>query len=129
MRARRLFDRLGRVIGMSARKIDERVVQGMIAAPYANVTVKTDAGLGALTVLGERKSEFPGVVQQPVSIRAYPYGPMAAQVLGYVGQISEPELKKSVFRGVRPAPSWVRKASSTSTTATCVGNRASSAWA
>ena len=54
-----------------------------------------------LTVLAERQNEFPGVIQQPVSIRAYPYGEMAAQVLGYVGQVSEPELKLRAFRGVK----------------------------
>ena len=43
-----------------------------------------------LTVLGERQNEFPGVVQQPVSIRAYPYGEMAAQVIGHVDQVNEP---------------------------------------
>ena len=66
-----------------------------------DITIKTDAGRGALTVLAERQNEFPGVVQQPVSIRAYPYGGMAAQALGYVGQVSEPELKLHPFRGVK----------------------------
>ena len=98
--ARSLFKRLGHVIGLSSRTIDERVVQGITATPYANVTVKTDAGVGALTVLAERQSEFPGIVQQPVSLRAYPYGEMAANVLGYVGQISTTELKEPAFRGV-----------------------------
>ena len=87
--------------------------------PYAPVTIKTDAGTGALTVLAERQNEFPGVVQQPVSIRAYPYGEMAAQVLGYVGQVSEDELKLRAFRGVSRARSSARKGSSTTTTATC----------
>ena len=41
-------------------------------------------------------------MQQPVSIRAYPYGEMAAQVLGYVGQVSEAELKLRAFHGVQP---------------------------
>ncbi len=95
-----LFARLGRVIGDSARAIDDRVVQGITATPYANVTVKTDAGQGALTELGERQDEFPGVIQRPVSLRAYPYGEMAAQVLGHVGQVSEDELKLSGFRNV-----------------------------
>jgi penicillin-binding protein 2 len=98
---RRLFNRLGRVIGLSARTIDERVVQGMTATPYANVTVKTDAGVGPLTVLAERQNEFPGVVQQPVSIRSYNYGDMAAQVLGHVDQVTPEELKMSAFRGVQ----------------------------
>ncbi len=100
VRARSLFRRLGGVVGLSARTIDERVVQGMTATPYANVTVKTDAGVGALTVLAERQNEFPGVVQQPISIRAYTYGEMAAQVLGHVDQVSKQELKMPAFRGV-----------------------------
>jgi penicillin-binding protein 2 len=98
--ARSLFARLGHVIGLDWRTIDERVVQGVTATPYANVTVKTDAGAGPLTVLGERQSEFPGVIQRPVSIRSYPYGEMAAQVLGHVGQVSPADLKLKAFRGV-----------------------------
>ncbi len=96
-----LFRRLSRVIGVSSRTIDERVVEGMTATPYAQVTIKTAAGRRALTVLGERAGEFPGVVQEPVSIREYPFGEMAAQIVGYVGQISEPELKMRAFRGVK----------------------------
>ncbi len=97
---RSLFRRLGGVIRLSPRLIDERVVEGMTQTPYARVTVKTDAGAGPLTVIGERGNEFPGVVQEPVSIRAYPFGEMAAQVLGHVDEISEPELKLPAFRGV-----------------------------
>jgi penicillin-binding protein 2 len=100
-RLRVLLARLGRLIGLSPRTIDERIVQGMTATPYARVTVKTDAGPGALTVLGERADEFPGVVQEPVSIRAYPHGEMAAQVIGHVDQISGPELKSKAFHGVK----------------------------
>jgi penicillin-binding protein 2 len=96
-----LFTHLGHVIGMRARTIDERVVEGMTAAPYAHVTIKTAAGTGVLTVLGERAHEFPGVVQEPVAIREYPYGEMAAQILGYVGQVSKNELEEPVFRGVK----------------------------
>ncbi len=98
---RLLYRRLGAVLGMTAPHIQALVVKGRTALPYAPVTIKTDAGRGALTVLAERQSEFPGVTQQPVSIRAYPYGEMAAQVLGYVGQVSEPELKLHAFDGVK----------------------------
>jgi penicillin-binding protein 2 len=86
---------------MSPRRIEALVIKGRTAVPYAPVTIKTDAGQGVLTVLAERQQEFPGVTQQPVSIRAYPFGPMAAQVLGYVGQVSEGELKLHAFRGVK----------------------------
>ncbi|HEX8715321.1 MAG TPA: penicillin-binding transpeptidase domain-containing protein, partial [Solirubrobacteraceae bacterium] len=96
-----LYRRLGRLLGMSGAHVQELVIKGRTAVPYAPVTIKTDAGRGALTVLAERQSEFPGVTQQPVSIRAYPYGAMAAQVLGYVGQVSEGELKLRAFHGVK----------------------------
>jgi penicillin-binding protein 2 len=96
-----LYRRLGALLGMSAGHIEALVVKGRTALPYASVTIKTDAGQGVLTVLAERQNDFPGVVQQPVSIRDYPFGEMAAQVLGYVGQVSENELKLHAFRGVK----------------------------
>jgi penicillin-binding protein 2 len=96
-----LYRKLGRLLGMSGPHVQALVIKGRTAVPYAPVTIKTDAGRGALTVLAERQSEFPGVTQQPVSIRAYPYGAMAAQVLGYVGQVSEGELKLRAFDGVK----------------------------
>ncbi len=98
--ARHLFSRLGRLLGMPAREIDEHVVRGTTAVDYAPVTIKTDAGPGVLTEIGERANEYPGVIQQPVSIRRYRYGQMAAQVLGYVGSVSSTELEKKAFRGV-----------------------------
>jgi penicillin-binding protein 2 len=101
VRVHSLFDRLGRVLGLGARTIDERVVEGITTTPYAPVTIKTDAGRGVLTVLGERQNEFPGVEQQPVSTRTYPYSEMAAQVLGYVGQVTKEELGQSSFHGVQ----------------------------
>src|SRR4029077_20381015 len=97
----RLYRRLGALLGMRAQRIEALVVKGRTALPYAPVTIKTDAGQGALTVLAERQSEFPGVTQQPISLRSYPYGVMAAQALGYVGEVSEPELKLRAFHGVK----------------------------
>jgi penicillin-binding protein 2 len=95
-----LYRRVGALLGMSAQHVEALVVKGRTTLPYAPVTIKTDAGRGVLTVLAERQNDFPGVVQQPVSIRAYPYGEMAAQVLGYVGQVSPAELKLRAFHGV-----------------------------
>jgi penicillin-binding protein 2 len=98
---RHLYDRLAPVIGLSPRLIDERVIAGIVALPYAPVTIKTDAGLAARTLIGERHNEFPGVRQEPVSIRQYPYGEMAAQLLGYVGLLGKEQLKQASFRGVQ----------------------------
>jgi penicillin-binding protein 2 len=96
-----LYHRLGALLGMSAGHIEELVIVGRKAVPYAPVTIKTDAGRGVRTELAERQNEYPGVTQQPVSIRSYPYGEMAAQALGYVGQVSKGELESRSFKGVK----------------------------
>jgi penicillin-binding protein 2 len=100
-KVRHLFDRLAPIISLSPRLIDERVIAGITQLPYAPATIKTSAGRAALTVLAERKNEFPGVEQRQVSIRRYPYGELAAQVLGHVGEVSEAQLKLKAFHGVQ----------------------------
>jgi penicillin-binding protein 2 len=97
-----LYRRLGAVLHMSPREIQAIVLQERKAVSYAPVTVKTDAGTRALVTLSERQNEFPGVVQQPVSIRSYPYGEMAAQVIGHVGLLNAEEVSSPAFRGVTP---------------------------
>jgi penicillin-binding protein 2 len=90
-RRRALYRRLGRLLEMSPRTIVEIQRKGEREVPYAPVTIKTNAGRGVLTVLGERQNEYPGVTQEQVSVREYPDGEMAAQVFGYVSQITKEE--------------------------------------
>ena len=97
----RLLRRLGRVIGMTPHQIRVEIKHQQLLYPYADVTLKTDAGLGALTELAERQTEFPGVKQQQVYLRSYPDNQLASQVLGYVGQVSTKELSQHRFRGVQ----------------------------
>ncbi len=96
-----LYRRLGRLLGMTPAHIREVEAKGYNELPYAPVTIKTDAGRGVLTVLAERRNEYPGVTQEPVSVRDYPYQEMAAQVFGYVGQVGTEQLKRPAFKGVK----------------------------
>lgn len=98
---RALYRRLGRLLGMTPKDIRERLAKGLGELPYAPVTIKTDAGRGVLTVLAERQNDYPGVTQEPISIRDYPENDMAAQVFGYVGQVGETQLKRPGFKGVK----------------------------
>lgn len=97
-----LYRALGRVLGMPAHHIEALVKHGHGEVPYAPVTIDTEASPQALTILSEHANELPGVQQQPLRIPDYPYGELAAQVLGYVGQVGPTELKKPAFRGVPP---------------------------
>jgi penicillin-binding protein 2 len=59
---------------------------------YAPVPVATDVPEALKIYLEEHADEFPSVVVERTAVRHYPYGTLAAQTLGYVGQIDENEL-------------------------------------
>jgi penicillin-binding protein 2 len=94
-----LYKRLGKVIKMSAGDI-RTIMHSSTNVPYANVTIKVDAGERALVTLNENENEFPSVVETPIYVRAYKYGDLAAQMLGNVGSVSPTELKEARFKGV-----------------------------
>ncbi len=63
-----------------------------------------------------------------MAIRHYPFGEMAAQTLGHVGQVSEEELEAAGLQGRSTgAPSSASRVSSTTTTAICAASRESGA--
>jgi penicillin-binding protein 2 len=78
-----------------AKEVDER-----IADPLNPITVKTAVGEDQVAYLYEHASEFPGVQIQQTYLRHYPYQSLAAQVLGYVGEVSQGELdsKPTVYK-------------------------------
>ena len=96
----RSFRRLGRVLEMSPRTIQRRVIEGVAEAPYSNVTVKTDVPRAAFNYLKERKDEFPGVDVEKLFLRAYPHKELGAQLFGTLREISPAELKEKKYRGV-----------------------------
>ena len=96
-----VYHRLGRVLQMSPSRIQREVVVQRKALPYANVTIKTDVQPAVLAYLKERQQQFPGVNPTTVFLRQYPYGKEAAQLLGYVGQITPKQLKQDRYRGVK----------------------------
>lgn len=101
VRDHRLFTRLGVLLKIRSRKIDELVIRNVDITPYEPVTIDSNVTAGQRAVLAERKSEFPGVEQGPVAVRSYPHDEMAAQIFGHVGPISETELTEPNFAGVK----------------------------
>ncbi|MGD0219184.1 MAG: penicillin-binding protein 2 [Acidimicrobiales bacterium] len=61
-------------------------------SPYQPVPVAFDVPPSAVLYIEQHPSEFPGVVAQQESVRNYPYVGLATQTLGYVRQITAPEL-------------------------------------
>jgi penicillin-binding protein 2 len=50
----------------------------------------------------ERAADYPSVVVERTALRAYPYGPLAAHILGYVGKINDTELAAQATNTTKP---------------------------
>lgn len=61
-------------------------------SPQEPVPVAEDVGVEVEQYLMERASQFPGVIVERRTVREYPYGTLAAHILGYVGEINDEEL-------------------------------------
>jgi penicillin-binding protein 2 len=81
---------IANVAGVSVRRVTklilERKRRGDMLDP---IVVRTEATGPMLTYLEERAAAFPGLTLARSYIRRYPYGSVAAQLLGYDGQISQ----------------------------------------
>jgi penicillin-binding protein 2 len=66
------------------------------------IVVRPAAPTAMLTYLQERAASFPGLTLARSYVRRYPHGDLAPQLLGYVGQISPPELQIMGKSGFAP---------------------------
>jgi penicillin-binding protein 2 len=67
--------------------------------PVTPVVIRDGVKEPLVNYLAEHTAQFPGVEMGPSYIRSYPYGALAAQVLGYNGEISSAQLKTMAKKG------------------------------
>jgi penicillin-binding protein 2 len=84
-----------------------QIAAGIKARRQANdlvtpVTVRESSSESMIDYLYEHASQFPGVTTWRTYVRHYPYHSLAAQLLGYVGEISPGELKADAKQGYAP---------------------------
>jgi penicillin-binding protein 2 len=95
-----LYRRLARLLGLKPRRLEKRVESELKALPFAKPTIKQDVSQGVLTYVLERSEDFPGVEPESEFLRKYPYGQVAAHLVGQVGEISPEELDDRRFNGL-----------------------------
>jgi penicillin-binding protein 2 len=61
--------------------------------PYEGIVLRRDLDWPGVVALETHQLDIPGVSVQVGPRRYYPYGPLAAHLLGYVGEVSESDLK------------------------------------
>ncbi|MFN8224966.1 MAG: penicillin-binding protein 2 [Gaiellales bacterium] len=88
-----IVQRLAAVLDVPAGALAKEVTERR-TDPLNPITVKTGVSEDQVQYLLEHQAELPGVQVQQVFLRNYPLGSRAAQVLGYVGEISPDELKR-----------------------------------
>lgn len=90
-----LFLRLAREISATGQLTKVSEIEAAFNSdqygPFAEVPVVRDISEDLQLYLAEHSHEFPGVNTDVVMVREYPYGDLAAHVLGYVGALSEDE--------------------------------------
>ena len=89
---RDVVTRLSALLGIPAPVVRQRILNASSGAQNTRV-VASDASLRNLAYIGEHADAFPGVSCENRTTRVYPYGTLAAHVLGYTGTVSEDELK------------------------------------
>jgi penicillin-binding protein 2 len=99
-----LVQKLAAVLDVKPRKL-AREVDSRHLDPLTPIVVKTAVGEEQVDYLYEHKAEFPGVRIAQIYLRGYPYSSLAAQVLGYTGEISPDELKRLRHAGYRSGDS------------------------
>jgi penicillin-binding protein 2 len=90
--------RLARVLDVPTLTLARAVDEGA-ADPLTPLTVKTAVHEEQVAYLYEHQAEFPGVQIQQTYLRDYEHQAIAAQILGYIGEISPEELKRKAKNG------------------------------
>jgi penicillin-binding protein 2 len=93
-----MVGRLAAVLSMRVTAIRRAVTVTKLGPLQARV-VKLDIPMTTAAYLAEHSAEFPGVSVDVVPLREYPFGTLAAHVLGYVGEISDVEIAARAGKG------------------------------
>jgi penicillin-binding protein 2 len=73
-------------------ELEERIADQRYS-PYVPVPVAADVPEDLKIWIDERHEELPSVSAERVAVRRYPYGPLAAHILGYTGKVTKEELE------------------------------------
>ncbi|MCU0525173.1 MAG: penicillin-binding protein 2 [Elainella sp. Prado103] len=95
-----IVPRLSKLLNIPEKNISDRLNQAGYSSP---VLVRIARGLSPaqVTALAEFSHELKGVQVQAEAVRNYPYGDLAAHVLGYTGEMSDEDLKARQDEGYR----------------------------
>ena len=94
-----IFRRLALAISRSGQPTKVSTIAAEVAdpryGPFDRIPIAVDVNSKLMVYLGERLDQFPGVRVEQRTIRFYPYGTLAAHLLGYVGPVTRAEQEQA----------------------------------
>ncbi|NOY85281.1 MAG: penicillin-binding protein 2 [Nitrospirae bacterium] len=97
----RVLHRLSKIVEMSPDEISTRIEERKKGDPYAPIKIKEDLSMREVARIEGHGLELPGVKIEAEFKRDAVSGPLAAHLLGYVGEITQDQLKKETYAEVR----------------------------
>ena len=91
--------RLAGILGIPETTLRERLAKYRGRPAFEPVILKEDVDLAEAAYIESRRLELPMLSVEVESRRNYLYGPLAAHALGYVGEVSEDQIKADPSAG------------------------------
>jgi penicillin-binding protein 2 len=88
-------------LGVAPEELAARLRRSRGSGLYQPVVIKGDAGIADISVVEAHRRDHPEIQLGTEPRRLYRMGKLAAHVLGYVGEVSEDELSREAFPGVK----------------------------
>src|SRR5216684_8420041 len=83
---------LAQVLGVQPQEIEARFEKGKAIPNARPIPIAEDLSMPQVASIQAQAVAFPELNVEPVQRRNYPYGTMAAHVMGYIGEASEKDL-------------------------------------
>ena len=96
-----VLPRLAKILNTPQKEIEKKLAKKDVD-PFQPLVIHEDVEERVVAEVKEHQRDFPGVEIEVIGVRDYPQGPLAAHVLGYVGEISGEELQAKKFKQAMP---------------------------
>lgn len=90
-----LIELLSPVLNLDANQTNKNIESALNKKSFKPVLLAKDINRDQLAYIEARRSSLPGVIIEINNLRQYPHGDLGASFLGYIGKVSEAELKNN----------------------------------
>lgn len=99
-----LIQKLATILDMNPQDIKQAIDQQKSTSEPVKIATKVPEE--TVTLIEEQRLELPGVLVDTEPLREYPNGNLAAQVIGYVRQITSEQLDQNKDKGYKPGDNF-----------------------